>query len=286
MLDFVCSMQCTDGWIMSSRKKFGEILLEAGVLDQKTLDQALAVQRGTRIRIGKILEEMRVISEREIAAVLARQFGFRTVRSLIDRHFSRELLEMVPYEVAQKYQLFPVRLKARELFVAMVNPLDMEALDTISFQTGKRITPCVTTPSEIQQAIERHYGYKGPVSAEKVSSRTRLLLVEPADALRNEMSSTLSRLYEVAEARDAQEALQISRHLKPKILLVSTMLSKGTASDLLNHLRKELSLNYLPAIALSTSGSIQEEVGCLESCFSDYLTVPVHPQRLLARVSH
>jgi len=271
---------------MSSRKKFGEILLEAGVLDQKTLDQALAVQRGTRIRIGKILEEMRVISEREIAAVLARQFGFRTVRSLIDRHFSRELLEMVPYEVAQKYQLFPVRLKARELFVAMVNPLDMEALDTISFQTGKRITPCVTTPSEIQQAIERHYGYKGPVSAEKVSSRTRLLLVEPADALRNEMSSTLSRLYEVAEARDAQEALQISRHLKPKILLVSTMLSKGTASDLLNHLRKELSLNYLPAIALSTSGSIQEEVGCLESGFSDYLTVPVHPQRLLTRVSH
>jgi len=270
---------------MSRRKKFGEILVESGVLDQAVLEQALEIQRGTRIRIGKILEEMRVISEREIAAVLARQFGFKTVRNLAERHYTQDLLALVPRELAAKFQAFPVRIKGRELYVAMSNPLDMEALDALSFQAGHRIVPCVTTPMEINQAIERHYGADDNGTLDAVSQRTRVLIVEPLKALRKELSTALSQVYEVAEVGDEQEALQIFRHLKPKALLTSTLLPRGNAEALLANLHKELAGDHLPAIALSANATLQEEVQCLEAGFSDYLAVPVHPQRLLARVA-
>lgn len=270
---------------MAVRKKFGEILIEAGVLDQATLDQALAIQRSTKGRIGKILEEMRVISEREIAAVLARQFNFRTVRNLGERHFTRDLLALVPVEMAVKHLVFPVRLKGRELFLAMVNPLDMEALDAVSFQAGLRITPCVTTPSELHNAIELHYQTGPTAPPGSGDKRTRILLVEPVEPLRRELSQTLCRAYEVAEARDGHEALQICKHLKPSALLTATMLPGSDVFNLMASVRKQLSQKTLPAIALSASATLQEEVRCLEAGFSDYLAVPVHPQRLLARVA-
>ncbi len=270
---------------MTVRKKFGEILIEAGVLDRDKLDQALAIQRNTKGRIGKILEEMRVISEREIAAVLARQFGFRTVRNLGERHFSRDLLALVPVSMAVKHQVFPVRLKGRELFLAMVNPLDIEALDAVSFQAGLRITPCVTTPSEVHAAIERHYEQKTEGVTQGAQERPRILLVEPLDPLRRDLSEVLCRSYEVAEARDGDEALQICKHLKPCALLTATLLPRSDGLNLMDMIRKQLSQKALPAIALSASATIQEEVRCLEAGFSDYLSVPVHPQRLLARVA-
>jgi hypothetical protein len=39
----------------------------------------------------------------------------------------------------------------------MVNPLDIEVIDNLSFKNGLRVIPCVTTPSEIQSAVNRHY---------------------------------------------------------------------------------------------------------------------------------
>jgi len=270
---------------MSRRKKFGEILVESGVLDQTVLDQALSIQRGTNTRIGKVLEEMRVISEREIAAVLARQFGFRTVRNLVERHYANEVLTLIPRDKAVQYLAFPIRIKGRELYVAMSNPLDMDAIDALSFQAGRRIVPCVTTPREINEAIERHYGKDENAAQAVVSQRTRVLLVEPSSTLRKEMSAALCQVYEVAEVGDEQEAIQIFRHLKPKALLSSTLLPRADVTELLARLRKELAGDYLPAIALSASATVGEEVRCLEAGFSDYLAVPVHPQRLIARVA-
>ncbi|PLY07767.1 MAG: hypothetical protein C0624_03355 [Desulfuromonas sp.] len=207
------------------------------------------------------------------------------MRNLVGRHFGHELLAMVPREMAVKHQVFPVRLKGRELFVAMANPLDMAAIDELSFQADQRITPCVTTPREIQDAIERHYGAGDGTVMTAAAQRTRVLLVEPATALRKDLSATLSQVYEVAEVGDMQEAVQIFRHLKPKCLLTSTLLPRVSASDLLKRLHQEQGSDYLPAIALSANASVQEEVHCLEMGFCDYLAVPVHSQRLLARVA-
>ena len=80
---------------MSKRKRFGEILIEAGALTEETLQKALIRQRGTGRRLGLILEEMGVISEREIALGVARQFHLKTVSNIAKHLFPFEVLALI-----------------------------------------------------------------------------------------------------------------------------------------------------------------------------------------------
>ena len=54
---------------MTRRKRFGEILVEAGAVSEAVLQSALEKQKGTGQRLGVVLEEMGVISEKDIAVV-------------------------------------------------------------------------------------------------------------------------------------------------------------------------------------------------------------------------
>lgn len=56
-------------------KKFGEILVEAGVISTSTLNRALERQSGTGKKLGTILEEMGVVTNEEVIEALAVQNG-------------------------------------------------------------------------------------------------------------------------------------------------------------------------------------------------------------------
>ena len=60
---------------MTARKKLGELLLEAGVIDQKRLDAALAEQQRWGGRLGRIIVSMKILSEEAIVQALARQLS-------------------------------------------------------------------------------------------------------------------------------------------------------------------------------------------------------------------
>ncbi|HKK00716.1 MAG TPA: hypothetical protein VJ955_00995, partial [Desulfuromonadales bacterium] len=85
---------------MTKRKRFGEILLEAGVLSEDTLKKALARQIETGQKLGLILEEMKVISERDIVLVLGRQFHIKTVSNIAKHPFPPDVLDRVDVSTA------------------------------------------------------------------------------------------------------------------------------------------------------------------------------------------
>jgi len=74
---------------------FGEILMEAGACSAATLQGALQKQKGSGKRLGEVLEEMGVVSEKDIAVVLSRQFGYKTVRDFAKFNFSPEMLGLI-----------------------------------------------------------------------------------------------------------------------------------------------------------------------------------------------
>ena len=57
----------------SWRKKLGEYLVEFGLIDEKTLDKALEIQKIEKKRIGQILIDMGVADDEVIAKALASQ---------------------------------------------------------------------------------------------------------------------------------------------------------------------------------------------------------------------
>ena len=116
---------------VQKRKRFGEILVEAKVVDEHTLNRALEKQRGTGRRLGQVLEEMGGVTEKDIAAALARQFGFKTVANIAKASFSNDLLKMTDSDTAMNKMIFPLKKEGGSLFLAMVNPLDIETIDNL-----------------------------------------------------------------------------------------------------------------------------------------------------------
>ena len=77
---------------MAKRKRLGEILLEAKVVDEGQLQAALQRHWSTGRRLGDILKDLGMVTERDIAVALARQFGIKTVSNIAKASFSAELL--------------------------------------------------------------------------------------------------------------------------------------------------------------------------------------------------
>jgi hypothetical protein len=130
---------------MQRRKRFGEILVDAKVLDEETLGRALEQQKTSGKRVGVILEEMGIISDRDVVLILSRQFNCKTVSNISKHPFSEDVLGLIDGHTAKEKGVFPLKVEGRSLHLAITNPLDLETLDTVSFMTGMRVIPYLTT---------------------------------------------------------------------------------------------------------------------------------------------
>lgn len=267
---------------MNRRKRFGEILVDAGVISESQLTDALATQKGSGKRLGQVLDEMKIVSERDISIVLARQFGYKTANNLAKFTFPPELLKLVDSEKALKSLIFPLKLEGKTLFLAMVNPLDMEVIDNLSFRTGLNITPCVTTPSEIQEAVTKHY-----LQAETVRSSDwwTILVVEDGELVRAAILAALKKIgYITLEASNGADGLKSASQNLPHLIITDSLMPRMDGNEMFDALQKNPATARIPVIALSARTSAEDEAALLDKGFFDFIAKPINPVRLTARV--
>jgi type IV pilus assembly protein PilB len=141
------------------RKRLGEFLLDAGLIDDKSLSKALEIQKITRKKLGQVLLEMGVVDEQEIAKTISKQFNIPLV-PLDNMEIPKVLIDLVPAEMAEGYLLVPVKELRTGLLVAMANPLEPYAVDDVRFLTRMPIVIGVATQGEILRALEKYYPQK------------------------------------------------------------------------------------------------------------------------------
>ena len=138
-------------------QKLGEALIEAGMIDEAQLSLALARQAKDRKRaLGDILIEMEVVDRATVNALLARKMGIPYV-SLANFSIDQSTVRLIPETLASKYNLIPLCVLDKRIFVAMENPLQNDALNEIRFHSKKSVEPVMASPEEIQEAIHRSY---------------------------------------------------------------------------------------------------------------------------------
>jgi CheY-like chemotaxis protein len=269
---------------MTRRKKFGEILVEAGVVDDIQLRQALARQRGTAKRLGEVLEELGVVKEKDIAVAVAHQFGFKVVKQLARFNYPSDVLAMVRSEEALQLLIFPLKFdESGALLLAMVNPLDLDTINNLTFRIGKRIVPCVTTPSEIQEAVARHYLERG--AAKGGADWWTILVVDDQDMMRNAILAALRpQGYTLYEARNGAEALKLASTHPPHLVITEIIMPRMNGTELIDALRRNPVTRSVPVMTLTSRASAEEEARLLDYGFFDFVAKPVNPVRLLARV--
>jgi len=145
------------------KKRLGDMLVEAGVISEEQLLLTLEFQRQQpkKMRLGAAVVEKGFTTEDAIVNVLKEQLKIDSV-SLTGVKIPAEILKMVPdASLLKKYAMIPYELdekNARGLRVAMVDPMDIMAIDDLSIVTGMDIMPVIATNGDVMRAIDKYYG--------------------------------------------------------------------------------------------------------------------------------
>lgn len=138
------------------KKQLGELLIERGVINQKQLDEALGVQKEKGGLIGQVLVDLKYATEEAIAQALTAQYGFPYL-PLDNYEIDRDVVKIVPKNVAFQFCLIPVDKIGNNLTIAMSNPLNNLAVEDIELVSGLCVQIFVSTATDIRNAIERYY---------------------------------------------------------------------------------------------------------------------------------
>lgn len=113
-----------------SLKRLGEILVDDGIITTAQLEHALRVQREKQGFLGQILVDLDYVTQDQIVSTLVRQCKIPHL-SLRDYEIGKDVLEIIPQEMCLKLHLLPIDKLGRILTIAMVDPLDINALEEV-----------------------------------------------------------------------------------------------------------------------------------------------------------
>ncbi|MBI4560002.1 MAG: hypothetical protein HY706_20615 [Candidatus Hydrogenedentes bacterium] len=140
-----------------SRRRLGEILVDAGIITRAQLESALAEQGSAyHKQLGHILIEKGFTGEDVIAQVVASQLQVPFI-DLDEEDIDPAAARMISGRVASARKCIPLRTTPEALLVAMANPLDLIAIEDVELVTGRMVEPAVATSSDIMAAIDRVY---------------------------------------------------------------------------------------------------------------------------------
>ena len=138
------------------KKQLGELLIERGLITKAQLDKALEMQRQKGGLIGQILVVLGFTKEEEIAQALTVQYGFPYL-PLSNYELSKNIVQLIPENVARQYCLMAVDKIGDTLTVAMANPLNVKAIEDIELLTKCNVQVFVSTMTDVSNAIAKFY---------------------------------------------------------------------------------------------------------------------------------
>ena len=145
---------------MSKKRKVGDMLLEAGLIDEFQLKTALHQQKQWGRPLGVTLVEMGFVCEPEVTRVLSEQLHLRII-DLDAKIVAPEVAELVPQEIASKEHCMPLAVQGegstKDLYVGMSDPTNLGAVDDIGFRTGYKICPVLVGDQQLEKLIDRSY---------------------------------------------------------------------------------------------------------------------------------
>ena len=172
-----------------SKRGLGEILLESGIITSSQLEEALIKQKTSGKRLGEILIAEGIINEKQLIEALEYQlkipyFDFTT------ESIQPEIPRLISESLARRHMLIPISREGKQLTVAMVDPLNLYAIDDVNIATGLQVKPALALRSHIESAIDRYYGKE---SAEKaVEDFTREIGIEQINEIEENILSEIN----------------------------------------------------------------------------------------------
>ena len=147
-------------------------MLEEGLLNLEQLESALALQKTEGGFLGRILVKQGYVSQEAVASALVKQCKIPHL-NLLEYEIGQDVLALIPEEVCRGYNLLPIDKLGRILTVAMVDPLDLAALQAIREVCPElRIKPILCNWEHYERVLQKVYAPRDDKTGEHTGQRS------------------------------------------------------------------------------------------------------------------
>ncbi len=136
--------------------RLGEVMLSRGMIDAAQLREALEQQRKTGRKLGRVLADLKFVTEVQICEVIADQLKISYV-DLFQRELDPAMVRRLPEGMARRFRAIVLGPRAGGLEVGMVDPADMMAYDQLARTLQTAVYPVVVTEEALLAKVERIY---------------------------------------------------------------------------------------------------------------------------------
>ena len=193
-------------------RRIGQIFVDLGFISDDQLQFLLEEQQlHPDQMLGKLAEEMGMISSEQIAQALAEQLDMQVVR-LTEVKLPLEILKRVSETMAQMYRVIPIEFDedSNTLTVAMSEPQNLSVQDELRTFLGYTIKVVVASEQELSQTLEKYYSEDSETLETVVNELMEDSdLQREAEALLKEGAHDLTDMEELADSAPVRKLLNM-----------------------------------------------------------------------------
>lgn len=223
--------------IDSTKKvRVGDLLVEKGLISESQLMQALAEQKRTGKKIGRVLTDLNFIKEEKLLTVLSDYFNYPYV-DLNRYRIVADIVRILPETIARRYRCIVLAEQPEGLLIGMADPADLMVVDDLQRHLKRPVLPAFVSENDLLPTLDSIYRRQDEIAS-------------IAGELEGELSESDFDIADLASTGDSSEA--------PVVRLLQSIFEDAVqvnASDI--HIEPEE--NQL-RIRMRIDGDLQEQV--------------------------
>lgn len=198
------------------RIRLGDLLVQHNIITDEQLSSALAEQRQTGRKLGATLIALDLVSEQQLLQILSSHLGVELI-DLDNVQINANAVKLLPEIQARRYRALVIGDKGDSLLVAMSDPADLNAVDSLTELLPKKIELAVVSEAQLFNAYDTLYR-----KTEEIASFAQELADEYkdeqtydlSDSIDSEADTTVARLLQ-SIFEDAVQAKASDIHIEP-----------------------------------------------------------------------
>lgn len=143
---------------MNVRRKIrlGELLVQNKVISEEHLAQALAEQKRTGRKLGRVLADLGLLTENSLLEFLSRHLQVPFI-DLKQVRIDREAVKLLPEPLARRYRALVLQQDERGLLVGMADPSDLHAYDDLQARLRQPMRLALVGEADFLRTVDLVY---------------------------------------------------------------------------------------------------------------------------------
>ncbi len=133
-----------------------EILVHGKLITTDQMKKVLEIQKESGDNIIELLVEKGYVDERVLMTCIAERLNIPLIE-LSKFKLLPEVVELIPRQIAAYYQVIPIATLGNTLSLAMVDPLNVLAIDDIKLITGLKVQSVICSAKDFRDALAKFY---------------------------------------------------------------------------------------------------------------------------------